>query len=249
MLRKMNYISDQNGIINRYLKEPDHWKEHLETSGNFIIQCAEKRNKNVAVILGSGWLLDVPIDYLSAAFKKVYLLDIHHPVQIKHKLKKYPNVFLVETDITGGLISEVYKLVKDFKKKKTIKDITTLNYTGFMLNVKPDFMVSLNMMNQLDILIIDYLKPFKIYNELELNTMRKMIQQSHFDFLAQRNAILITDCEELITDNKNIENNHSIIHIPLPTDKIKLRWKWIFDTQNSYYPEKKVVFNVVAMEL
>jgi hypothetical protein len=249
MLKKMNYFSDQNGIINRYFNESVHWKEHLEHCKNFIIQCAGNKKRNVAVVLGSGWLLDLPIDYLCASFKKVYLLDIIHPVQVKHKLKKYPNVSFVEADITGGLINEVYTLVNDFKKKKNIKDLSALNYDGFRINLNIDFLISLNIMNQLDILIADYLKKYNIYREPELTGMRKKIQQSHFDFLTREHAILITDHEELHYNDEVLESRHSLIHIPLPEDKLRASWKWVFDTQNNYYPGKKVVFNVAAMEL
>ena len=64
-------------------------------------------------------------------------------------------------------------------------------------------------MNQLDILIIDYLKKNSIYPDSELTIMRKMIQQSHLNFLVKHNAVLITDYEELIYKN-NIPGNNAI---------------------------------------
>lgn len=64
ILRKMKILSDQQGIINRYLREKDVWNEHLENSKSFITGCLKKRMARNILILGSGWLLDLPAPML-----------------------------------------------------------------------------------------------------------------------------------------------------------------------------------------
>ena len=86
MLKNMHYVADQQGIIERYLKEAESWASHLENTKRAIIESAENKKKDNCAILGSGWLLDVPIEYLCQHFKKVYLFDVVHPTQIKHKM-------------------------------------------------------------------------------------------------------------------------------------------------------------------
>ncbi len=56
----MKYISDQKGILNRYLAEGNNWEAHLEKTRGFITGCLEKNKPETVAVLGSGWLLDIP---------------------------------------------------------------------------------------------------------------------------------------------------------------------------------------------
>ena len=76
----MGYLSDQKGIMNRYLNQQGGWDSHLDNSKRFIERSAFLKNKRSVAVLGSGWLLDVPIDYIAQEFGEVYLVDIAHPV-------------------------------------------------------------------------------------------------------------------------------------------------------------------------
>jgi hypothetical protein len=248
ILKKMNYVSDQQGIIERYLKESESWAQHLENSKNTIIESSKTKNSGNCAVLGSGWLLDVPIDYLSERFDKVYLFDILHPTQIKHKVKKYSNVILVEQDITGGAVNELFESVQLRKIRGSRKELKDIKIDGFSYPVPFDFVVSVNILNQLDILLIDYLKSYNIYTEQELFELRILIQQKHYNSLPDGRTCLITDIEELVfSDNNQIEKTNSLIHINLPDDKVISRWQWQFDHKD-YYPGKDVIFNVVAIE-
>ena len=82
----MSFTGDQNGIIDRYFKEKEGWRSHLEKSKQYIINFIEDKSGTLAVF-GSGWLLDLPIEELSRKFNTIYLVDIIQPPQIKHLLK------------------------------------------------------------------------------------------------------------------------------------------------------------------
>jgi hypothetical protein len=248
ILKKMNYVSDQQGIIDRYLKESESWALHLENTKKFIIESSKTRNPGNCAVLGSGWLLDVPIDFLSERFNKVYLFDILHPVQIQHKVKKYSNVMLVEQDITGGAVNELFESVQLKKIAGSRKELKNIKIEGFAYHVPFDFVVSANILNQLDILLIDYLKNYNLYTDQELFELRILIQQKHYDSLPVGKTCLITDIEELVCNsNKLVEKKNSLVHINLPDDKIISRWQWQFDHKD-YYPGKDVIFNVLALE-
>lgn len=249
ILKKMNYVSDQQGIIDRYLKESESWAQHLENTKNTIIKSSKTKNSENCAVLGSGWLLDVPIEFLSERFDKVYLFDILHPNQIKHKVKKFGNVILVEQDITGDAVNELFESVQLKKSTGSRKELKNIKIEGFAYHVPFDFVVSVNILNQLDILLIDYLKSYNLYTEQELFELRILIQQKHYDSLPVGKTCLITDFEELIcNDNKLVEKKNSLVHINLPDDKIISRWQWQFDHKD-YYPGKNVIFNVLAMDI
>jgi hypothetical protein len=250
MLKKMKYYAEQQGIINRYVSESGKWKQHLENTKNFIISSTEGKSKNSAAILGSGWLLDIPYEYLSANFKKVYFFDAIHPSQIRHKIRQYKNVELVESDITGGAIIEFFDAVQLYKHVGMRKNIADFKFNGMFSNLEFDFVASVNMLNQLDGLLVDYLKKYNIYNNEELHTLQVYIQQKHFNALPKGKSCLITDYEEQVYSLTNqLEETRKLVNISLPEDKISQRWQWEFDYHESYIPGKNVVFNVLAMKI
>ncbi len=249
ILKKMNYFADQRGIFERYINEMDGWSAHLESTKKAILNSAQNKSKGNCAILGSGWLLDIPIDELASSFEKVYLFDIIHPSQVKHKLLKYPNVTAVELDITGGAIQEVYQAIQMFKSYKTKKNISEYEIKGFEYPIDFDFIASVNILSQLDQMLLSYIRKYNIYSEDELQILRQMIQQKHIESLPAGKTCLITDFEEnVLNENNEIERKNSILQIELPESSNSTSWDWHFDNTN-YYPGKKVIFKVVALDL
>jgi len=246
----MNYLSDQRGIIKRYINEKQNWEVHLTNTKKYITYCLKDKKLKSVAILGSGWMLDVPLEFLVKNFKKVTLIDINHPKQIKHKLRKFDNVELKNADISGGAIMQVYDLVKNYRRTGIKKDLQEIEFTGFNPEEPVDFEISLNILNQLDILLVDYMKGFSIFDESELNYFRSRIQKSHIDSLIPGKSCLITDYEEEIFNmNGNPDSKRKLIFTDFPVGKNTKTWQWDFDLTGSYCPGKKTVFNVIAMEL
>ena len=244
-----------------YLREEGGWDKHLHNSINFILQSINKIKSNSAVILGSGWLLDVPIDKLSEIFDKVFLIDIAHPNQIRHKVKKYKNVSLIEFDLTGGVIELAYKTNKDLKKNnikppvlKFVNQIaeflpTILNF-GINEDIEPDFVASVNLLNQLDIIITDYLNKNNIYSDAEIVKVKKQIQKNHIESLPKSKSCLITDYEEVISDFNNvILKTKSLIFADLPKSIKKEQWTWEFDKKGTYNNGKITQLNVLGITI
>ena len=171
ILRNMNLISDQEGIMQRYIREKENWDPHLEKTKQYIIDCLSGKSVSTLSVLGSGWLLDLPVDFLAEKFSEVYLYDIHHPKQITHKLKKFSTFKFITADITGGLLTQVYHAAKTYTRKKEKAPLEKLELQEFRPREESEFTISLNILNQLDILVIDYLKGFNLYSEEELNPL------------------------------------------------------------------------------
>lgn len=248
ILKKMRYVADQQGILDRYIKETNAWASHLEKTKETIINCASNKKRGSCAILGSGWLLDVPVEFLCQNFETVYLFDVIHPTQVKHKMHKHKNVVLVEQDITGGTINEFYESVQLNKSLKKRKEPNEFSFHGFEYNQAFDYVVSVNILNQLDTLIIDYIEKYGLYNAAEILGFRKSIQQSHIDSLPKGKSCLITDYEELVlTPGGEIEAVNPLIYVNLPQQNTINKWQWQFDHLD-YKAGKDVVFNVVALE-
>jgi len=250
-IRKFGFKTDQQGIINRYIRESEQWQEHLVNTKNYIIESAKLKNKENCFVIGSGWLLDVPIDELSMLFKKVTLIDIVHPRQITHKIKKYKNVETIEIDITG-FVEPVYYFMKKTKKQKLKLSSVKQIYSELCINKlkNADFVISVNILNQLDILICDYIKRYNIYTDTEIDQFRKTIQQNHLDILPVSKSCLITDYKEVnLNEKMEIINSNSLIYVDLPENKKTKKWQWNFDMSKTYQKNAKTIFKVKAIEL
>jgi hypothetical protein len=251
ILRKFGFKTDQEGIINRYFREEGGWNEHLKKTKKYILQVADNKQKGSVVILGSGWLLDVPLQELSDQFDKVVLVDVVHPRQIEHKVKKMPNVKLLSEDVTG-LVTPVFERLKSKKPPKIPLSEIKPDYDHQLISElkKASLVVSVNLLNQLDILICDYIDKFKLYNKEEINSFRKLIQTNHLQLLPADKSALITDYEELNLDkNDKVINRRKLVHISIPNEKEAAKWKWSFDLKKTYHADSKTIFKVVAVEI
>ncbi|MBI5218416.1 MAG: hypothetical protein HY958_05750 [Bacteroidia bacterium] len=247
ILKELGYYDDQKGIIKRYYNEAGGWNRHLENTKKYILKSAESKAKNSIAILGSGWLLDVPIKELSGIFGAVYLFDIIHPREIKQKIKKYHNVKLIECDISGGAIDGAYRVIHEYKKNKTVLPLPGIALNGFQYNMDFDMVVSLNILNQLDIIVSDYLKKFNVYSNSDISDFKKRIQSKHIETLPEGKTCLITDFEEKIYCDAVFENKNPLIFATLPKGESVEYWEWEFDMTGNYYKGKKTIFNVIAM--
>jgi hypothetical protein len=249
IFHRMGYFKDQEGIIRRYLRETEAWRLHLESTKAFMLTSSENKDKNKAAILGSGWLLDIPIEELSRLFREVWLFDIKHPLQIKRRVEPLKNVKLLETDISG-LAIPLYNEIKAHRK----------NVLGFDFhNIRPQFdfdlsgfsyIVSCNMLNQLDIILLDYLKKSLVIPAELDPKIRRLIQDSHLHMLPKSKSCLVTDVEELWADKNNcIQKRHSLVytqHLPLNPSK---KWTWHFDNHYTYQDDYKTWFEVHAFDM
>jgi hypothetical protein len=247
ILSKIGYYNDQKGIINRYTREVQFWNNHLEKTRKAILEGISGKERNKVIILGSGWLLDVPIEELSSQFKEVWLVDVYHPPQIVKRTSSMANVRLMQTELTG-LAEQVYNVTKVFRKTKFKTPIEEIiGSEPFDLN-SYDYVVSCNILSQLDIILVDYLKGQNIYDSKELDVLTKSIQQMHLDWLPRNKTTLICDLEEWVMDAEEIvSTKRPLIHAALPGIHSMNSWVWKFDTQMTYYLSYKTYFKVASL--
>jgi len=249
-LSRMKYFSDQKGIVNRYIREKNGWDEHNKQCKNFILKSAASKIKGKVVVLGSGWLLDVPLKELSEQFEEVLLIDIIHPPQVLKKIEQYKNVSTQKSDITGGLIDYVFNTIKTDKKEKTKTLLTAGELFSYSIPPAADFVVSLNLMTQLNILLTDFMKSSKLYTDNELQHFALQVQKSHVNILPKEKSCLITEYEEeLYDENGQLLGVNPLIFVDLPKSKLaETKWKWKFDSSMTYREDVKTWFNVVALD-
>ncbi len=245
ILRRYGYNKEREGIISNYMNSEGKWNRHLQNSKNIILKSAENKKKGICVIAGSGWWLDIPVDELSSVFEKIILMDISHPTQIIHKKKKYPNLELIETDITN-VVEKIYFYAKKYKKEKNklkLEEFITHDYNFIYSNkIKADFVVSLNILSQLGIFICNYLKKTKIFGSDEIKDFERLLQENHIKMLPKGKSCLITDYYKYKYDfSDKIISKEKLLKIDLPKGRFSEEWQWDF----KYSGKKKEAVSVV----
>jgi len=249
ILRRMGLIEDQNGILSRYQGEIDSWEGHLSNTKNFISDCLTSCRPQKIAVLGSGWLLDLPAELL-AKHEMVVFYDLRHPEFVRKKYRDQKNFHFELLDVTGGLISKTYNLCRRRKGHDPDSIYKQLQIPGLILPDTFDYVISVNLLNQLDILIIDHIRENFITDQKWEQKVRRMIQENHIKLLPTGQSCLITDYEEVHVNDKNeIMDKTPLVHCTLPSGKYRKTWTWNFDTHRSYHPSFNTMMNVVAIKL
>ncbi len=247
--RRMGFVKDQEGIMNRYIRESSNWKNHLENSRNFIAGSFNNTEAESVAVLGSGWLLDVPLNHLVKRFKHIYLIDIHHPIQIRKKTAAMSQVELIEEDLTGGAIEQIWQLFREHKISLREQSITDqISLTPPLASIRPDALVSVNLLNQLDIILCDYIRKRGPFQQEFFTPLRTAIQAFHLEWISKKPGCLVTDTIEEVVDKNGTKSPKALLYTDLPNGIRHDRWWWDFDSQGTYHPGSRTRMEVQAVE-
>lgn len=244
---KMGFVEDQSGILRRYNRETTGWNIHLQNTQQFILKNIPT-NAKTAIILGSGYLLDVPINALLNQFEHISLVDINHPTPIRKQWENHPQITLLETDLTG-IAEPLYQYLKSTSyPDDSLLNIFNLRTLDINLNAY-DYIVSCNLLSQLDVLLTDYIRDNYDISEELLQQFRLQIETNHYNDLPPTKSVLITDYDEIyIHPKKETQTYQSVI-----LDKVRTaqgeHWYWIFDTKAKYINDCQTNLSVIAIKL
>ena len=247
ILQRMGYYNYQQGLIFHHLDEEGSWNDHLKNCRNFILKALDYFKPSKVTVLGSGWLLDLPLKEMTDMVTEINLVDIIHPPEVKDQVAGMKKVILREEDISGGLIDEVWRQAghRTFLNKLRSPDDIPVN--EFQPGFETGMVISLNILTQLENLPLEFLRKRTLKNEESFLRFRTRVQSEHISFLKKHESVLITDVSEVITARSgNVTENPSLL-AALPEAKRREEWTWDFDRKKSDYYGKKSVFRVSAM--
>ena len=249
LLSKMGYYDYQSGLIYRHLNQESGWDSHLEHCRNYIMRAVDIYKPHKLTVLGSGWLLELPIAEIIEKTGKLCLIDIIHPPEVIKQAGNISNVELIESDLTGGLIEEVWKKVSThsvFGKPDSLEGIII---PEFKPESDPGMIISLNIITQLETLLVRYLKRKARISEEEMLKFRKAVQLKHIDFISRYRSVIITDCEEIITKRSGDVNKMPTLLAEIPPFTDREEWTWNFDSKGADYYNSRSVMRVLALTL
>ena len=243
ILRRMGYLKDQQGILNRYFREQENWESHIQNTREFILNSLKDKHPSLIRVLGSGWLLDFPLEKVYDICGNIELLDVHHPPQLMRKVRDFKGISCVVADITGGMIENVYHFVREKKES----DFPKIPFASLPSPDDDVYYISLNVLNQLDILLVDFLRKSFRPGEDEFISFRKQIQQAHINMISRNHFCLISDFSEILINREGHEfPGKQLVFADIPPCSMQKNWKWFFDISFGYYSQYKTVFEVNA---
>lgn len=246
MLTRMGYYNYQNGLIYRHLNQDEGWKGHLDNCRRFIIKAIELVNPGKITVLGSGWLLDLPLAEIIDRGINISLIDIVHPPDVINQVRDVKNVELIEQDLTGGFIDSVWQMRRKLPLIKRYQSLNSLNIPELKLNDDPGMVISLNIITQLESLPLDFMRKRSKLREEEVNTLREKLQKQHIDLLKKHRSVLITDYTELITSRVGDTKTITTLVADLPSSGYREDWIWKFDQTGTDLYNCRSQFKVLA---
>jgi len=247
ILQLMGYYNYQNGLIFRHMNQEGGWDEHCRRSRDFILKALDLYNPQKISILGSGWLLDLPLAEIAESAKSVCLIDIVHPPEVIKQSAAFKNVELMDLDVTGGLIEEVWKKTGKLPFLKKLKSLDDITIPDFNPENDPGLVISLNILTQLETLPVAYLEKKSALSKNEIDRFRSVIQKKHIEFLLKHNSVLISDVAEVFTDRSGKTNRVNTLMTELPAGTLSESWTWNFDLKNTDNFNSSSVMEVAAI--
>ncbi len=249
ILHKLDYFNYQQGLIVRRLNQGQGWDQHLENCRRFILKSLDSFKPETVTVLGSGWLLDLPLAELAERCRRINLVDIVHPPEVIEQTANISSVKLYKQDVTGGIIEELWHKKSSLPFFRKLKSLDGINIPEYVPGFDPGVVISLNLLSQLDVLPVRYLQKNAAVSDAEILRFRKEIQARHLSFLMRHNSVLISDVEEKLTSAKGETNVQKTVVTDLPSGIHEEEWEWDFDLKSYDYNNLTSVLRVKAIVL
>jgi len=232
-VKRMGYGREAVAMTARHKRCREAWAGHLESCRNLIVTAAETVEAHGhAVVLGSGPLLDIPLDDLARTFKRVDLVDLVHTRAARLRADGFTNVHLIEADVSG-VARDVYgmALTAEPRGDRPAPPIGLRNTScqvidaavkqaealGDRLRALPtpqpdaglvegaDFVISSNVLSQLPLLPLDWLAAHCPWaSDAQRQTLARAIIDHHLALLQNHTGrvVLITEVLRLLDDGE-----------------------------------------------
>lgn len=239
-VRRMGYLYEAIAMRERHRRHRADWQQHIVNTRRCVLSVAEKcRNRDRAVVLGAGLLLDVPLSELASIFREVVLADIVFLPEIRRRITSYGNVTLLQCDVTG--IAEL--LFQNVQYGRQVLPSDTTPYHP-VVDAGTGLVVSLNLLSQLCVIPGRYaLKHIPTLHENHVSDWCRRITASHYAAMASMpgDVCLIADHEFAKYDRHGqvIEKGSTIYGIALPEPDDS--WTWMvapFKEESRYFSKE-----------
>jgi hypothetical protein len=220
----MEYLYQAIALRGRYQRRSAAWQPHLDNTKAFILSSVERsRTRDKVIVLGSGLLLDVPIESLVEKFREVVLVDVVHLPEVHRRIKQYKNVQLIQGDITN-VAEKLFKSIQHGMNELPLSEPIIPE-----IDASTSLVISLNILSQLAAVPQDYVqKKRPEISQEQLDVWCDQIREAHYQQLTTLlcEVCLIADHEYVYKDKSGtvIEQGSTVGKVMLP--KPDTSWWW-----------------------
>jgi len=237
----MGYVRETRLIAKRAREMRGAWSDHIAATQSVIERSIEAcQNRGTVVIVGSGNLLDIPLDTLSKSFQTVVLLDIYHSPATRLAVQSRSNVQVIAADVTG-IARPVYLAARS----GDVGELPKSRPPSLGLS-QIDLIVSVNVLSQLAVIPCNFLRGHRPSLPTEqLGSFARDLIDTHLQWLTTiaRHSCLITDVLRIETLSNGSQIEKDIIEgvkLPEPDDL----WDWAIAPRGSIFRDREVVHRV-----
>lgn len=218
--RRLGYDREAVSIAARYRRCRAAWTPHLEATKALVLEAAAAcPGRDTALVLGSGLCLDVPVAALAKLFATVVLVDAHQPRATRALARSFPNVRLVEADLTG-----LARTAVQAARSKTAP-LPGVPLPDVACGLRPDFTASVNLASQLPIPLAKLLG--RRFSGPDLEALGARLVEAHFAALARLSGRVCLACDvawERIEEGKVVASTDALTGARRPRpDRV---WTW-----------------------
>ncbi len=194
------------------------WQGHVDQCHQLICEHLEKTQPNTVMIIGSGLLLEIPIQDLLEKTEKIYLVDLVHAGEIRKFAAKNPKIELIERDISS-LLGILKKGAGSFQ----INSIPWKQLPNWQLP-KVDWVISANLMSQIPLMISERLP---MSSEVYVR-FAKSVRDQHIQRLFEQapKILLFADFETRYIDHEDQRIKTETYQVDLGSLSFDREWLW-----------------------
>lgn len=195
--RRLGYLKESIALSARHRRCRKAWRDHLAQSrAALLASLSHCRSHRIALVLGSGALLDVPLAELAGRFEQVWLVDAVHPLAARRQMGRFPNVRRIVHDVTE-CVFDLPGLAP--LTEAGLERLARRSPRRFLDETEVDWVASVNLFSQLHLLPIAWLRRYRpALDDAALNAFAVGLLRQHLDYLAAFRApvCLVADLEQ-----------------------------------------------------
>lgn len=249
ILHRMGYYDYQQGLINNFLVQENGWLSHQQKCRNFILKAIEFFKPAKITVLGSGWLMELPLIEMAEQTNEICLVDIIHPPEVVTQASSLKKVKLIEDDVSGGLIEMVWEAAGKRTFLNRLKSLDGFVVPEYRSLADPGLVISLNILTQIEVLPLALLRKKTKASDDEYLLLRKKIQSKHLEYLKLHDSVIISDISELFTRAGGKTEKVNTLLVDLPEGIIRDKWQWDADLKGRDFNLRHSSFEVAAVIL
>lgn len=207
--RHLGYLKESIALSARHRRCHKAWRDHLaQARAALLASLSPCRAHRIALVLGSGALLDVPLAELAGCFEEVWLVDAVHPLAARRQMRRFSNVRPIVHDVTECVfgLPGLAPLTE-----AGLERLARQSPRRFLDETRIDWVASVNLFSQLHLLPVAWLRRHHpALDDAVLNTFAVALLRRHLDYLAAFRVpvCLIAELEQItrrVASNEVVE--------------------------------------------